>query len=116
MSNTIKIYHNPRCTKSRETLDLIQKKNKNVEVIEYIKTPPTEKELKEIIKMLGIKAEQLIRKKEKLFEEKYKNKKLSEDAWIKAMVKNPILIERPIIINGKKAAIGRPPEKVLEIL
>lgn len=116
MANKIKIYHNPRCTKSRETLCLIEKERKSADIIEYLKEPPSEKKLKEILGLLKIKPEQLLRKKEPLFDKKFKNKKLSDTEWIKVMVKNPILIERPIVINGKKAVIGRPPEKVLTIL
>ena len=116
MGNKIIIFHNPRCTKSRETLCLIEEKGHKAEVIEYLKTSPSEKQLKEIIQLLKIKPEQLLRKKEPLFEKKFKNKKLSDAEWIKVMVKNPILIERPIVIKNKKAVIGRPPEKVLDIL
>ncbi len=112
----MKIYHNPRCRKSRETLQLIEQKGKTPEIIEYLKDSPTEQELTEIIELLGIKPEQLLRKGEKVFKEQYKGKTLSDKQWIKAMVENPILIERPIVINGKKAALGRPPENVLDIL
>ena len=86
------------------------------EVVEYLKTPPTQKEIIELLKMLGMKAVDLVRKKEPLFLEKYEGKKLTEAQWIKAMAQNPILIERPIIVKGKKAIIGRPPEKVLEFI
>ena len=110
----MKIYHNPRCSKSRNTLALIEKHKP--EVIEYLKTPPSERELREIISLLKIKPEELVRKGEELYKEKYKGRKLSDDQWIKAMVQNPVLIERPIVINGKKAVIGRPPEKVLQII
>lgn len=102
--------------KSRETLQIIEKKAKNVEVIEYLKTPPTEVEIEELLKKLGMKAEDIVRKKEKIFIEKYKGKNLTEKQWIKAMAENPILIERPIFVNGNKAVIGRPPENVNKIL
>ena len=114
--DAIKIYHNPRCAKSRETLAIIEKRDKAPQIIEYLKTPPTEKELKAIVKMLGGNVEQIIRKKEKLFEEKFKDKKYSEAQWIKILVRNPILIERPIVVKGKKAVIGRPPENVKQLL
>ncbi len=116
MANKIIIFHNPRCTKSRETLCLLQEKGAAPEIVEYLKDSPNEKQLKEIIKLLKIKPEQLLRKKEPLFDKKFKNKKLSDAEWIKIMVKNPILIERPIVIKGKKAVIGRPPENVLDII
>lgn len=112
----IEIYHNPRCTKSRETLQLLESKGIEPKVIEYLKDVPTEQELKGILKKLDIKATDLLRKNEAIFKELYKGKELSEDEWIKAMIQHPKLIERPIVINGQKAALGRPPEKVLDIL
>ena len=112
----VRLYHNTRCSKSRDVCTILEKKKVKAEVVEYLKTPPTQKEIIELLKMLGMKAEDLVRKKEPLFLEKFKNKKLTEAQWIKAMAQNPILIERPIIVKGKKAIIGRPPEKVLEFL
>lgn len=112
----ITIYHNTRCSKSRDVCTILEKKKVKTEVVEYLKTPPTQAEIKELLKMLGMKAEDLVRKKEPLFLEKFEGKKLTEAQWIKAMAQNPILIERPIIVKGKKAIIGRPPEKVLEFL
>jgi arsenate reductase len=110
------IYHNPRCRKSRETLDLLMHHCKNLQVIDYLRTPPTEKDLRDIVKKLGINPSELVRKKEEVYKLKFKNKELSEEDWIKAMVKNPILIERPIVILGDKAVIGRPPENVLSLI
>lgn len=112
----MKIFHNPRCAKSRETLALLQSKGHEPEIILYLDTPPNQKELKAIIKKLGIKPEQLIRKGEAIFKENYKGKSLTDAEWIKAMVRYPKLIERPIVLNGDKAALGRPPEQVLDIL
>jgi arsenate reductase len=112
----ITIYHNNRCTKSRCALELLEKKGKNFQVVEYLKTPPSEKEIKEILKKLGMKAEDIIRKKEPLFIEKFAKKKFTEDQWIKVLAKNPILIERPIIVKGNKAVIGRPPENINQLL
>ncbi len=106
------IYHNNRCTKSRQALEVIKKKSKTTEVIEYLKTPLTEKEIKDILKKLGMKAEEIIRKKEPLFQSEYKNKKNTESEWIKVLAKNPLLIERPIIVKGSKAVIGRPTENI----
>ena len=111
-----KIYHNPRCTKSRQALALLEEKNEQIEVVEYLKTNPTKKELTELVDMLGIKPLELIRKGEKIFKEVFKGKDLSDSQWIDAMVANPILIERPIVIKDGKAAIGRPIENVIEIL
>lgn len=113
---TVKIYHNNRCSKSREACSLLDKKKIKAEVIEYLKTPPSEKDIKSLLKMLGIKAEELIRKKEPIFIEKYAGKKLTETQCIKAMVQHPILIERPIVVKDNKAVIARPAEKLLELL
>lgn len=112
----LKILHNPRCTKSRETLQIIEESGEMVQVVEYLKTVLTEDELTEIVKMLGIKPEQLVRKGEAIYKEKFKGKALSDSEWIKAMVENPKLIERPIVIKGDKAIIGRPPERVKELI
>lgn len=114
--DNLKIYHNPRCAKSREALKMIQDKGVKVEVIEYLQSPPTEKELRNILKTLSLSPIEIIRKNETLYKEKFKNKALSDSEWIKILANNPILIERPIVIKGNKAVIGRPPEKVLDII
>ena len=109
------IYHNPRCTTSRKTLALLEKKGVKPKVIEYLKTPPNAAELKRLLKMLGKTPRELLRSKEA--REAGLNKPgLTDSALIAAMVKNPIVIERPIVVNGSHAALGRPPEAVLEIL
>ena len=113
---SLKIYHNPRCSKSRETLALINENGAEVEVVEYLKEVPTEDELKALLKQLGIKAEQLVRRGEPVFKEQFAGKKLTEAQWIKAMVKYPKLIERPIVIKGNQAVLGRPPQNVLDLL
>lgn len=112
----MKIYHNPRCSKSRQTLALINEKGADVEIVEYLNTIPTEQELKEVLAMLGIPAEKLVRKGEQAYKDNFKGKNLSEEEWIKAMIAYPKLIERPIVIKGDKAVLGRPPENVLELL
>lgn len=112
----MKILHNPRCTKSRETLALIEAAGKDVKVIEYLKEPPTEKELADILSKLGMKAEDLVRKNEDLYKDKFKGKTLTDKQWITAMAANPVLIERPIVISGSKAVLGRPPENVKALL
>lgn len=106
------IYHNNRCSKSRCALEKLRIEGKEYEVVEYLKTPPTKEELSEILRKLGMKAEELLRKNEAVFKEKYKNKELSESEWIEAMVKYPGLIERPIIVKGDKAVVGRPAEMI----
>lgn len=112
----MKIYHNSRCSKSRSALSILQENGLDVTVVNYLETPPSVEEIKEILQKLGIKAEELVRKGEKEFKENYKGKELTEDEWINAMAKYPKLIERPIFVNGDKAVVGRPPEKVLEII
>tara|TARA_Y100000310_G_scaffold293151_1_gene322540 strand:+ start:3305 stop:3643 length:339 start_codon:yes stop_codon:yes gene_type:complete len=112
----MKIYHNPRCSKSRQTLQLIEDKNEKVEIIEYLKTPPSKEELRDILKKLDKNVEDIIRKGEPIFKEKFQGKEFSEEEWIKILVDNPILIERPIVVKEGKAIIGRPPENVLELL
>ncbi len=108
----MKIYHNPRCSKSRAGLKLIQEAGKDVEIIEYLKTPPTEPELKKLLLMLGMNPLDLIRKNDSIFKEQFKGKELSDDEWIKIMVENPKLIERPIVVDRNKAVLGRPTEKI----
>jgi len=111
----MKYYHNPRCSKSRQGLELLEGHGKKPEIIEYLKEPPDEKTLRDIVKKLGTGAESLVRKSEDIYKEKYRDRKMTEDDWIKAMVKHPILIERPILIGEKKAVIGRPSENLLNI-
>ena len=112
----MKIYHNPRCSKSRNTLSIIQEMGNEVEIIEYLNSPPTAKELEVILEMLNIQPIELIRKDEIIWKEKYRGKQMTDDEIINAMRENPKLIERPIVIKNGKAIIGRPPEKVLNLL
>ena len=112
----IQIYHNSRCSKSRQCLSLIENSGKKFEVIKYLENPPTISELTNLISKLGIEPIDLVRKKEKLWIENYKNKVLSSNELIEIMSKNPILIERPIVIKGNKAVVARPIEKFLEII
>lgn len=115
MSKDLIIYHNPRCSKSRETLALLEQQGIEPEVIEYLKTPPSSTTLTAIVKALGLPAKSLVRTKE----EGFKKIKLDLDddaAVVKTLAKHPELLERPIVVNGKKAVIGRPPENVLKIL
>ncbi|OGS72317.1 MAG: arsenate reductase (glutaredoxin) [Flavobacteria bacterium RIFCSPLOWO2_12_FULL_35_11] len=112
----MKIYYNPRCGKSREGLAILQESKLPFEIINYIETPLSKDELTEIIKLLGIPPIDLVRKNEAIWKENYKGKNLSDSEIIMAMVKNPKLIERPIVINNDKAVIGRPPELIKSIL
>jgi arsenate reductase len=114
---TVKIYHNPRCGKSRQTLQLLKDQGIEPEVIEYLKTPPSAQELDDILHKLDMEPRELMRKKEAEYKaNSLDDASLDRQALIQAMVNNPILIERPIVIAGGKAAIGRPPETVLGIL
>jgi arsenate reductase len=111
------IYHNPRCGTSRKTLELIRKKGIEPKIIDYLKTPPTEKELDGILKLLGIEPRELIRTKEAEYKKhKLDHPDLSRAELIAAMVKHPILIQRPIVLSKGRAALGRPPENVEKIL
>ena len=112
----IKIYHNNRCSKSRCGIELLENSGKEFEIVKYLEEVPTEKELIRIIKLLGITPIQLVRKTEKIWKEEFKGKELSDSEIIVAMVNNPKLIERPIVINGNKAVIGRPTENILTII
>lgn len=112
----IQIYHNSRCSKSRQCLTLIENSGTQFEVIKYLEKPITVIELNEIISKLKIDPIDLVRKKEKIWIEEFKNKVLSPKEIIEIMAKNPILIERPIVINKNKAVVARPVEKALEII
>jgi arsenate reductase (glutaredoxin) len=114
--NSFTIYHNPKCTKSRATLALLQDHGIQPKVIEYLKTPPTAQDLEAIIGKLGITPEQLVRKGEELYKANYAGRKLTDAGWIEAMVSHPILIERPIVVTGNRAVIGRPPENINQLL
>jgi arsenate reductase len=114
---TVTIYHNPRCTKSRATLRLLEQRGLKPKIVDYLKTPPSAAELKAILKKLGLKPRELMRKGEPRYAELgLKQRELNDDQLIALMAANPILIERPIVVSGGKVAIGRPPEKVLEVL
>ena len=112
----MKILHNPRCSKSRQGLSILQEAKVDIEIIEYLKNPLTKEEVKDVLKKLNISPIDLVRKNEAIWKEKFKNKTLSEEQIIQAMVDNPKLIERPIILSGDKAVIGRPPENINSLL
>jgi arsenate reductase len=112
----ITFYHNPRCSKSRQALNLLEEKGETIEVVRYLDNPPSRQELEQVIELLGIKPIELVRTQETEWKENYKGKELSDDQIINAMLEYPKLIERPIAIKGTHAVIGRPPEKVLDFL
>lgn len=114
---SVKIYHNPRCGKSRDTLKLLESRGIVPEIIEYLKTPPTRAELQEILRLLGMSPRQLMRVKEAEYKANgLDDASLSDAELIEAMIRIPKLIERPIVLANGKAALGRPPETVVEIL
>lgn len=112
----LKIFHNPRCAKSRETLAIIEDNGGNAEIILYMDDPLTVDEIWELLKLLGLRPDELVRKNESIWKEEFKGKELSDEEIVLAMAEYPKLIERPIVVKGKKAVLGRPPENVLELL
>ena len=117
MPKSVIIYHNPRCSKSRQTLALIEEQGVEPKIVKYLETPPSAAELKRVLKKLGLKTRDILRKGEVIYAELgLQDPNLKDDALISAMVANPILIERPIVVSGDKAALARPSEAVLEIL
>ena len=113
----VTIYHNPRCSKSRQTLALLEEQNVSPKTVLYLEEPPSAKEIASLAKKLGLSSvREMMRTKEAVYRELGLKDETSEAALIEAMADNPILIERPIVVNGAKAAIGRPPESVLDIL
>ena len=111
----MRIYHNPRCSKSRQTLALLQEKGVEPEIVLYLNDTPSKAELKAVIEKLGIKASRLVRKGEAIYKENFKGKEISEEEWLDILVEFPKLIERPIVIDEDRAVLGRPPENVLEL-
>jgi arsenate reductase len=114
-SEPVILWHNPRCGKSRRSLALLREHGVEPRIVEYLKTPPSAGELRAVLRMLGMQPEQLVRKGEDAYRA-LQGKPAGEAQWIEAMVRDPILIERPIAIRGGRAVVGRPPEKVLELL
>lgn len=112
----MKIYHNPRCRKSRETLALLRENGLEPEIVEYLKEPLQEAELALLLKKLGIPAEKLLRKGERVFKENFKGKDFSEAEWIAIIAEHPVLMERPIVETEDRAVIGRPPENINALL
>ncbi|MCP2044230.1 arsenate reductase (glutaredoxin) [Pontibacter sp. HSC-36F09] len=112
----VTIYHNNKCSKSRQTLELLREKGVELQVVEYLKDTPSAEQLKAVLHKLGLQPEQVLRKGEQVYRENFAAKSFTDEEWLQIMADNPILIERPIVVKGDKAAIGRPPEKVLEIL
>ncbi len=114
--NTITIWHNPRCSKSREALQILQESNSKIEVVKYLQSNPSKKEIQEILRKLDLSARELMREKEDIYKELNLKNELDEEKLIEAMVEYPKLIERPVLIKGDKAIIGRPTSKIAEFL
>jgi arsenate reductase len=112
----IKIYHNPRCRKSKEGVQILENSGKEFEIVKYLETSLTVKELTEILNYLNSTPIDLVRKTEKIWKENFKGKDLSDNEIIKIMTENPKLIERPIVVQNKKAVVGRPPSNILEFI
>lgn len=116
MKSELVYFHNPRCSKSRAALALLRERGVEPHIIEYLTSPPSKSELAGLVRKLGIKPEALVRKGEDVFKSEFRGRALSDDQWLSAMAEHPILIERPIAVKGERAVLGRPPEKVLELL
>ena len=114
--SAVTIYHNPKCSKSRATLARLAQRGVEPKIVEYLKTPPTAAELEALVEKLGLTPELLVRKGEDVYKKEYAGKKLSAAQWLAAMVRHPILIERPIVVVGGKAVLGRPPENIDQLL
>ncbi len=115
MSN-FTIYHNPRCQKSRQALKLLSENGITPEIVEYLKEVPTKADLNMVLSKMNKSPQDILRKGEQVYKEKFKGKEFTDAEWLDILVENPKLIERPIIIRGNKAVIGRPPENVLELI
>ena len=112
----VTIYHNPRCSKSRKTLALLLENGVEPTVVEYLKNVPDKTMLKSIIQKLGVRPGQIVRTGEDTFKQHYAGQTLNDEQWLEALAKYPILIERPIVVKGDRAVLGRPPENVLDLI
>ena len=115
-SPEVVIYHNARCSKSRSACEIVAGRGIEAHIVEYLKTPPSRDELRAVLQKLGMKASELVRRGEEECKQHYAGRTLTEDEWLDALIEHPILIERPIVVRGERAVVGRPPEKVLELL
>lgn len=119
MSNNnvpVVIYHNARCSKSRSACELVAGRGIEAQIVEYLKTPPSKEELRALLQKLGMKAREIVRRGEDIFKENYAGKSLDDEQWLDALVAHPVLIERPIVVRGNRAVVGRPPERLIELL
>ena len=114
-ATTFTIYHNPRCGKSRAALGILAGHGIEPTIVEYLKTPLDRDQLRALLKKLELKPEQIVRKGEDVYKQNYASRTMTDDQWLDALVKHPILIERPIVVKGNRAVVGRPPEKITEL-
>lgn len=112
----VRVFHNARCSKSRSACALLAERGVELEVVDYLRTPPTQEELRALLTLLGMRAEALVRKGEDVFRDHYAGRSLTEEEWLEALVAHPILMERPIVVYGNRAVVARPPELALELL
>lgn len=112
----MKIYHNPRCSTSRKVLALLEEKKQKVEVVEYLKEVPNTKDLELLLQQLNLEVKDIIRKNEQVYKEKFKDKNFTDNEWLKILQEFPKLIQRPIVVKGNKAVIGRPIENILDLI
>lgn len=115
-SPEVVIYHNARCSKSRSACEIVAGRGIEARIVEYLKTPPSRDELRAVLQKLGMEASELVRRGEEEYKQHYAGRTLTEDEWLDALIEHPILIERPIVVRGDRAVVGRPPEKVMELL
>lgn len=116
MPDTLRLYHNARCSKSRGACSLLEERGVLVEIVDYLKTPPTKEELRGLCTKLGLAPSELVRRGEELFNVQFSGQTLTEEQWLEALATHPILLERPILVRGNRAVLGRPPERVLDLL
>ena len=109
------IYHNARCSKSRAACEIVAARGIEAHIVDYLKTPPDKAELRALLRKLGLKPADIVRRGEDAFRQNYAGKNLNDEQWLDALITHPILIERPIVVRGDRAVVGRPPEKVLEL-
>ncbi|MFL5752106.1 MAG: arsenate reductase (glutaredoxin) [Bacteroidia bacterium] len=112
----IKLFYNPHCSKCREAKNLLEGSGCEIEIVEYLKKFPTKKELKDILMRLGLKPFDLVRQKEELFQKKFINKKFTDEEWLQILTEHPELLERPILVDGYRAIIGRPVSRIVDLL
>jgi arsenate reductase len=115
-THPLRLYHNARCSESRGVCALLAERGLEVQVVDYLATPPSMGELRDLAAKLGLAPSELVRRGEAVFKEHYAGRELNEDQWLEALATHPILLERPILVRGDRAVIGRPPERVLELL